>query len=282
MTQASDVILTSIHCYPIKSCRGVTLERAATTAAGIGLDRRWMVVDEAGGFLTQRTDPRFATITVALEDGVALKITSARMPELQIALDLESPPDRDVVVWGDRVRARSEGATAAAWFSEFLGTRTELVFVPDPHLRRLANDPPRSHRNRVAFSDAMPVLLTNEASLSDLNRRLDVPVPMNRFRPNLVVSGAGAWAEDEWTGLRIGLRGFHGLRPCGRCVVTTTDQETGERGVEPLRTLATFRRLGERLVFGRYLVFEGEGTIAVGDPVRVTTAAHPPEFSDTA
>jgi len=265
---APSLVLVSLHCYPIKSCRGVTLPRARLDLHGLAHDRRWMVVDAAGRFVSQREDARLATIGVAIEPGGALRLSRAGQEDLVVETPSDDAPERDVVVWSDPVRARSAGEAAARWFGDALGGPFELVWVSDSGLRRIA-DPPPYARDRVGFADAMPVLLANRASLDDLNRRLDSPLPMNRFRPNLVVAGAAPWAEDEWTGLRVGEARFRGVRPCGRCVVTTTDQETGERGVEPLRTLATFRRQGARLVFGRYLVLEGPGEVAVGDEVAI-------------
>lgn len=267
--RSPDLRLTSIHCYPIKSCRGVSLRRATTDAAGIELDRRWMVVDANGRFVSQREESRLATVAVAIEDGHVLRVSAAGRPDLVVPIRFGGTADREVTVWSDRVSARHEGEGPAEWFSALLGAPHALVFLRGQHLRQVAGDLPPLHMDRTAFTDAMPILLTSEASLADLNRRLDAPVPMNRFRPNLVVAGADAWAEDEWTTLRIGAVQFFGVRDCGRCIVTTTDQETGERGPEPLRTLATFRRRDGKTRFGRYLVYADVAEFAVGDEVRL-------------
>ena len=174
-------------------------------------------------------------------------------------------------MWRDRVAARDAGAEAAAWLSAALGRACRLVHMADPAEARRVDPDYADAEDRVSFADGFPVLVTNAASLADLNARLAVPVSMDRFRTNIAVSGAEAWAEDGWQQVRIGAVPFAGPKDCARCAVTTVDQDTGERSPEnePVRTLAQFRRkAGGRIIFGQNLIPRGTGRIAVGDTVR--------------
>jgi uncharacterized protein YcbX len=169
-----------------------------------------------------------------------------------------------VVVWDDACTALWVGERAAAWFSDLLETDCSLVYMPESTVRRA--DPayaPGEHR--VSFADGFAFLLVSEESLADLNVRLDTPLPMNRFRPNLVIAGGEAFGEDRLVSFRIGDVRFRVVKPCDRCVITTTDQATGERGPEPLRTLATFRRQNGKVLFGQNVVHEGVGVLRVGE-----------------
>lgn len=170
-----------------------------------------------------------------------------------------------VEVWGDRCLAWSMGNDARIWFSTMLGTPCELVYMPDE------SDRPTDHgafgrENQVSFADSYPFLLISEASLADLNQRLDTPIPMNRFRPNLVVSGCDAFSEDHWTEIRIGNVPFQVAKSCSRCTIPTVDQATGKRSPEPLKTLATYRHWDGQIWFGQNLIHHTLGTLNVGDP----------------
>ncbi len=275
--------VTALFLYPVKSCRGVAVPSAAVDARGFAGDRRFLAVDAEGSFLTQRAQPRMALIESALTAD-HLVLSSAGHGSVRVPLQPGTPnaEPRTVTVWRDTVTAEDCGREAADWLSAFLGFRCRLVRagaayrrpipnrkLPDPLLSGVAEGRGVSHE--VSFADAFPFMLLSEESLADLNSRLGVPLPMNRFRPSLVVAGATPYAEDEWTRFRIGSVVFHGATRCGRCVVTTTDQATGERGKEPLRTLATYRADAEGTVmFGRNLVHETKtGRVAVGDAVEL-------------
>ena len=178
---------------------------------------------------------------------------------------------RNVRVWNSTVAAHTVSAAADEWLSEYLGADVRLVYMPDTSLRH-CNPEYASHSDIVSFADGFPLLVTNEASLDDLNARITrnggTAVPMNRFRSNLVVRGAAAWAEDGWHEIAIGDAVFRAAKPCGRCQITTTDQATGEvRGPEPLQTLATFRETGKGILFGVNLVPVKLGKVQVGDRV---------------
>jgi uncharacterized protein YcbX len=183
-----------------------------------------------------------------------------------------SPADarRTVEIWGNPVEAIDAGEAAARWLTQLLGADVRLAFCPETTARR--TDPDYDPiGSPVSFADGYPLLLISEASLADLNTRLETPLPMNRFRPNVVVRGTEPFAEDAWRRVTIGSLAFDVVKSCARCVVTTTDQDTGERSAEPLRTLAKFRRRGDGVQFGMNVVHRGTGTIRVGDPVTCLT-----------
>jgi len=277
--------LTALNIYPVKSCRGVAVTSAEVDARGFVGDRRFLVVDAAGRFLTQRAHPRMALIETGLGDG-ALTLSASGVGSVSVAVGQalrptvgDKPrPTVTVTIWKDTVTANDCGGEPAAWLSEFLGLPCRLVRAGAAYARpiparklpsTLHLEPYTAHE--VSFADGFPFLAISEESLADLNRRLDAPLPMNRFRPNLVVAGGAPYAEDAWGRFRIGSVVFHGATRCGRCVVTTTDQLTAARGQEPLRTLATYRRdAAGDVMFGRNLIHETKtGRLAVGDEIQL-------------
>ncbi len=259
------VSIRALHFYPVKSLRGLSPRRAVVTERGLEHDRRFMVVDAAGRFLTQRTLPRMSLVSVAIQ-GDALLLTAPGMDRLEVPLQPEEGQAQVVEVWEDRCQALSLGDAPARWFSDFLGFPSILVYMPEATVRKTN---PTYGLGRVGFADAYPFLLASTSSLAELARR-GGGVPMERFRPNIVVDGAPAFAEDGWTRLRIGEVVFRIVKPCVRCSITTVDPVAGAvAGVEPLRTLATFRRSGDGVLFGMNMVNENVGTIAVGEMVEV-------------
>jgi uncharacterized protein YcbX len=257
--------LGALNIYPIKSARGIALEQSEVDHFGLRYDRRWMVVDRSGEFLSQRRQPRLALVVPSIRDGT-LRVEAPGMAPLEVPLQPNSTVATRVTVWDDTCDATWLGETAAGWFSDFLGCACSLVHM-DADSIRPANQTFAPPGARVSFADGFPFLLISEASLTDLNRRLAEPLPMNRFRPNLVVTGGEPYQEDQWSRIEIGDIGFRVVKPCGRCLVTTTDQNTGERGKEPLRTLATYRKQGAEVMFGQNVVHQGRGHLRVGDPV---------------
>jgi uncharacterized protein len=244
------------------------LERAELAATGLRDDRRWMLVDETGGFMSQRGHPGMALISPSLTQDL-LTVSAPGMPDLEVPTRVETAETVRVEVWGDEQRGEPAGGEADRWFSEFLGLSCRLVRKPDDDFRPV-DSLYATGRDQTSFADGFSLLAISEASLEDLNARLEEPVPMNRFRPNLVVGGCEPYAEDGWAEMRVGDAAFRVAEPCPRCAVTTVDQRTGERGKEPLRTLATYRRSGGEVWFGRNLIHTSLGTVRVGDPVDVT------------
>jgi uncharacterized protein YcbX len=259
--------LASLTVYPIKSARGMPVAEWEVDDFGLRNDRRFMVVNQSGEFLTQRLHPRLALVTPHVEGG-RLRVNAPGMPELDLPLQPEPTVVTQVTIWNDACAATWLGETAAQWFSEVLGRSCSLVHM-HAQTRRPTNPVYDKTGARVSFADAFPFLIISEASLADLNRRLADPLPMNRFRPNLTVSGGDPYQEDGWTRIRIGRLPLNVVKPCARCVITTTDQATTERGVEPLRTLATYRNIGGQVMFGQNAVHESGGSLRIGDRVVV-------------
>ncbi len=271
----STITVSSLHLHPVKSCRSVAVEVTTFDAFGLVNDRRFLIVDAARNFQTQRSDAHIALIEARFEHGsLVLQVPRAR--EFRLPLDTASTGDRPVTVWRDTVPAGDMGDGVAAWLSAVLGRPSRLVRAGETFERRLpVARIPAAHADAltdvpIAFVDAFPILVISEASLEDLNGRLEVPLPMNRFRPNIVLRGTEPHEEDRWKIIRIGDMEFRAGGHCGRCIVTTTDQTTGERGPEPLKTLGKYRRDDHGAInFGQYLMHRGRGTIRVGDAVEI-------------
>ena len=282
--------LSDIRFYPVKGLRGIPVPECAVEPWGLAGDRRWMIVDRDGVFVSQRTLPPLAVIGASPTADGGLLLTAAGHEPLAVPRPEAGAGSEAVttVVWRSAVPALAAGDTADAWFGEVLGIRCRLVYMADPTVRPVSPDFGRP-ADRVSFADGYPVLLTTTASLAELNRRLAEPVPMERFRPNLVIDGIGQpFAEDGWRCVRVGGVVFRVVKPCIRCAVTTVDQQTGERmGTEPLRTLATFRRVpAGGVLFGTNLIpdrVDGGGSgevLRVGDGFEVLgTAAPDPQFA---
>ncbi|WP_328297127.1 MOSC domain-containing protein [Streptomyces sp. NBC_00435] len=265
----------ALHVHPVKSVAGTAPDEVAVEPWGLSGDRRWAVVDSEGTVITQRQQPRLALACARPLGGGGFEVSAPGMAALTVEVP-EPGPLEPVVLFGKKVRTLVAARAAADWFTAYLGTPARLVHLDDPAVRRPVDPDYALPGETVSLADAYPVLISTLASLDALNSLIaqgahahEGPLPMNRFRPNVVVSGAEAWAEDAWRRVAIGDAVFRGVRECGRCVVTTTDQTTALRGKEPLRTLAVHRRIGKSLAFGRMLVPVELGTVRVGDEVRV-------------
>ena len=265
--------IASLHVYPVKSCRGIALTQAELAPRGLLHDREWMVVSPEGRFLTQRELPRLALIApdIAAHE---LRLQAPGAGSIAVTLTAGAGPSREVVVFGDTVLAHDAGDTAAQWLSDFLRRPVRLVRF-DPSRRR-ATDPVWSagRPGESAFSDGYPVLVLSRASLSDLNARLPQALPLDRFRPNLLLEGCDPYAEDSLRVLQCGHATLRLVKPCTRCIITTTDQATAERdGEEPLRTLRSYRWNGELrgVIFGQNAIVERTGTLRVGDAITGST-----------
>ena len=263
------VTISGLFIYPVKSLAGIPLEESAVDDFGLAFDRRWMLVDSDGRFLSQRRLPRMALIRQSIT-GDALILQAEEVADLSLPL---YPPPGDplrVQVWDDLCEAWYCGNEAERWFSEYLGCSARLVYLPESHFRGVDQNYAKAE-DRTAFSDGFPLLLISEASLADLNARLASPLSMSRFRPNLVVTGCGPFAEDGWSRLKAGELGLRVVKPCSRCIITTIDPATAERGEEPLKTLAAYRKQGNKVMFGQNLIHDGVGRLAVGMPMAVLT-----------
>lgn len=259
MLQISQLII-----YPVKSMGGIAVDRARVTDRGFFCDRRWMLVGPDHVFMTQREWPSMALFRLELLPD-ALKVASLLCPDM-LVIPFRSSLEAfaDVRVWEDVCRAQFVSAEVDAWFTSALGTPCRLVHMPDETLRVV--DPKYVPEGGItSFADAFPFLLIGQASLEDLNSRLAQPLPMDRFRPNIVVTGGTPFQEDSLGSFTIRNIRFRVVKPCARCVITTIDQRTAESGKEPLQTLARYRAQDKKILFGQNLAHEGLGELAVGD-----------------
>ncbi|WP_428540878.1 MOSC domain-containing protein [Rhodopila sp.] len=270
-----NVRVAALWRYPVKGLRGQPVQAIEVERCGFANDRRWMVVDSNGRFLTQRELPVMATISAELvADGLVLRTEGDRgvfVP--RPAIDVETI---SVTVWRSTVPAARAHQAATDWLKAVLGRPCQLVYLANCDARPVDPDYGQPD-DRVSFADGFPVLLTSMDSLADLNRRLAQPVPMHRFRPNLVIEHGGAWAEDGWRRVRVGKVEFRLPKSCSRCVVTSVDQQSGERPNphEPLHTLGTFRRAAGGVMFGQNMIPQTLARVAVGDPVTVLETGTP-------
>ena len=268
--------VASLHVYPVKGCAGVTPPSWPLEPRGLRYDRQFMVVDAAGLFVTQRKRPELAVVQPSFtKDGQLTLTTPGGNVRVQLEITTGTTASgsagerRSVEVWGFRAPADDVGDPAAELLSEHLGQPVRLVRVPSDYPRQ-ADAATAGPGVPVSFSDGYPMLITTTASLEALNGWLDEPLPMNRFRPNLVVDGSTPFAEDHWRRIRVGDISIDLVAPCTRCAVTTIDQQTGTReGPEPLRSLAMFRRGPDGVEFGWNAVARDSGTISVHDEVAV-------------
>jgi hypothetical protein len=260
--------LASIHIYPLKSGAPLAADVARVQARGIEHDRRWMVADAHGKFLTARQYPRL-TLIRAQPDGDGLVLDAPDMQTLHLATPR---PDQRIAatVWKSTVQALDANAQAQTWISAFLGRPAQLVYMDATCVRAVSPDYGQPG-DEVSFADGFPLLLISQAALDLLNTKLAAPVPMLRFRPSIVVTGTQAHAEDDWKRIRVGAIEFDVVKPCIRCVFTTVDFTRGEfdPGGEPLRTLLTYRRTPAGVSFGQNLIPRGVGTLRTGDAVEV-------------
>ncbi|MEE9342988.1 MAG: MOSC domain-containing protein [Gammaproteobacteria bacterium] len=260
--------LTEINIYPIKSTRRIALEHAVVEPRGLMFDRRWMLIDSRGDFITARQEPMLATVETALNNDF-LTVSGGNQSALRIPLHPDGSSIKSTI-WQDTVNAVVVSEAADQWFSDFIKQPCRLVCLPDSVTRQVDQQYGQP-QDQVSFADGFPLLLISQASLDDLNGRLEGPVSMRRFRPNVVVSGCEPFAEDNWQRIRIGEVEFAGVKACSRCIFTTIDPDTGTKDPrqEPLRTLGTYRRREKGVFFGLNLIPMGAGNLRVGDRVNL-------------
>ncbi|MBS2003781.1 MAG: MOSC domain-containing protein [Cyanobacteria bacterium SZAS LIN-5] len=262
--------VSELNFYPIKSCRGTTLDTAQIALRGIDHDREWLVVNATtNNFITQREIAKMCLIEPQVsEDGKVLTLNAPGMEKIIVPVT-EEFGQRRVTVWSNACRADDQGDAAAQWFSRYLGEDCRLVRMSDTHKRQVDQRYAKRKTDQVGFADGFPILLISEESLNDLNNRLPTALPMNRFRPNIVVKGCEAFAEDSWKTIKIGELLFDVVKPCARCVITTIDQSSAEKSPEPLKTMNLFRNKGNKLMFGQNIVHHSAGKISTGDVLEV-------------
>lgn len=266
------ITVSALHVYPVKGLKALDVAGARLTERGFEHDRRYMVVDAAGEFLSQRMLPRMATVWTDI-DGAELTLSAPDLDPVGLPLEPRSGEPMRVRVWRSTCDAVAPSREADAWLSAYLGVECRLAYMPDSTRRE--SNPEYAPGSIVSFADGYACLATSESSLADLNARLvakgERALPMNRFRPSIVIEGASPYDEDRWREIAVGEAAFGAAKPCGRCQVTTTDQATGEvLGPEPLLTLTAYREHPEfGIMFGMNWYVRKTGTIRVGDPVEV-------------
>lgn len=259
--------ISQINVFPVKACRGSSLEFARVMRRGFEHDRSWLLVSRDGTAITQRDFPVLCLVYPQIIDSNAIRVSAPEQEDLVIR-KIESGASLKVTVWNDSCETIDQGDQAALWFSRLIGIDCRLVTMKDEFVRAVDPDYATAEQE-VGFADGFPFLLISEASLADLNSKLEVPVTMDRFRPNLVVRDCEPFAEDRWKKIKIAGIEFDIVKPCARCTVTTIDQDQAIRGKEPLRTLAAYRSVDKKVIFGQNLVHHGQGQIKVGDLLEV-------------
>lgn len=268
--------ISELYIYPVKSLAGIAVETAVVTSRGLQQDRRLMLTDSNNRFLTQREYPAMALLQpVMAANGLYIRHKKNELPSLFVPEPPAGNQPLTVTIWDDSCEVIPYNTGVNDWFSRALGLDCRLVYMPENSLR--AADKKYARNNEiVSFADGYPTLLIGQASLDDLNARLPAPVPMNRFRPNIVFTGGVPFLEDELARFTINGIEFAGVKPCARCVMTTIDQDQPVISKEPLKTLAGFRQKENKILFGQNLVHRGEGLIRVGDILEAISYQPPP------
>jgi uncharacterized protein len=265
--------LSEIWIYPVKSLGGIQLQQAKVTDRGLEHDRRWLLVDADGQFLTQREYTELALFQPKVENNFLTITHRTKLETITMPLRptfLESETKIKVTVWDDVVDAYEVSLEATNWFTKLLGFGVQLVYMPDESERKVDPKYAVTGNEINSFSDGYPFLIIGQVSLDDLNLRLQTPVPMNRFRPNFVFTGGLAYAEETWREITIGNVIFFGVKPCGRCIMTTINQDLGtKKSKDPLLTLSKYKKVGNKIIFGQNLVGAELGWVAVGDKIGV-------------
>ncbi len=262
----NSIKVTQLRIYPIKSLPGISLDSVNVLPKGFEYDRRFMLVDEDGVAITQRTHPVLALFNVSIEND---RISVAKNNDsVTIPISPLTGTEFAAKIWNDTVTTVEPDSHLSGWFSKHVGVKCKLVFFPESNPRPVDSRYGKNG-NHVSLADAYPVLIIGQSSLDELNRRLDAPVGMNRFRPNIVFSGGEPFEEDRWSDFRVGQGAFKAVKSCDRCVLITINPETGEKGTEPLRTLATFRKQDNKVLFGQNVLIVNTSRINVGDEIFV-------------
>lgn len=262
------IYLSGMFIYPVKSLRGVAVAEARLDRWGVQHDRRYMLVDGAGRFLTQRQYPRMVLIQPQPMPG-GWMLNAPGMPCLPLPFAPDEAPARRVKVWDDECDAWVAPEQFGRWFSQFLGVDCQLVYFPDTAQRQV-DLKYAAVGVQTSFSDGFPLLLTSRSSLDELNLAMPQPVDMLRFRPNLVITGAQAFTEDSWKQIKVGELTLDVVKPCSRCVIPSLDMETGQKGTQPVLEVLKAKRRGAdgKVYFGQNLIHRGEGVLQVGEEIK--------------
>jgi uncharacterized protein len=257
----------SLHIYPIKSCRGIDLPSAELVATGFKFDRHWMLVDEQGEFLSQRKLPQMAGISCTLNQH-SLLVNAEGQTELEIPLEQTPAGFQIVKIWNDECNAAVVSEEASSWFSKVLKLPCQLVYMPESEKRQV--DPRYAEPNQiVGFADGFPLLIVSRSSIDVLNEKLEQKVSIDRFRPNIVIDGCPAHAEDDWYKIEINNIEIQLAKPCSRCVIPSIDQQSSEKHPTILKALASYRRSENKVFFGQNGLHNQNGVISIGQSVQL-------------
>ena len=262
----SQLILSEIYIYPIKSLGGISVDSAIAESRGLKYDRRYLLVDEKNMFITQRDFPQLALLKLSFSENGFEALNTKDNSRLVIPFESDLNENISVTIWDDICKAVKVGNDFDNWFSNAINKKCSLVYMPDDE-KRIVEKKYINDEHIVSFADAYPFLIIGQSSLDDLNMRLDNPIPMNRFRTNFVFTGGNAFEEDNWNDFKIGDVNFKAVKPCARCIITTTNQDTAERSSEPLKTLSTYRKFNNKVLFGMNVVCFNNGFVSVGDKI---------------
>ncbi len=264
------VTIKSLHIYPIKSLGGIELVQSKVERRGLQYDRRWMLIDENGRFVSQRENPKLALLQPSIKDNlIFVEDRSGTLSTLGFEMSEPSSSPMKVTIWDDECEAKPLDMKVNQWFSEFLGKTVQLVYMHDDSQRIADQRYAPAKDDVVSFADGYPILAISQESLDLLNSKLETEIPMDRFRPNLVLQGLEAHEEDALAQIEIGALKLFGVKPCARCVMTTINQQTAEKGAEPLKTLASYRKTGNKILFGENFIPETDGWLKVGDDINI-------------
>lgn len=263
------ITISQLNYYPIKSCGGTTIDAADIGLRGLMHDREWLIIDYMNNMITQREIAKMCLVQPTIsDDGNLLTLDAPGMETIAVPVTAENG-QRRVTVWSKACRADDQGDAVADWLSKYLDTNCRLVRMSDDFKRQVDQRYAKRKTDQTGFADDFPILLLSEESLVDLNKRINESLPMDRFRPNIVVKGCEPFDEDNWNTIKIGGILFDVVKPCARCVITTIDQKTAKKGAEPLKVLASYRNSRNRLLFGQNVIHHSEGKVAIGDRVEV-------------
>ena len=260
--------VSELYIYPVKSLGGFSVPAATITDRGFEYDRRWMLVDENNRFLTQREIPLMALLQAQLADNVLRVYHKIAGHAINIPLIPQTGKTASVQIWDDTCTVQLVSTQADHWFSDILSIRCRLVYMPSA-TKRMVNENYALQNEITSLSDGYPFLIIGQASLDELNSRLAEPLPIDRFRPNIVFIGGEAFEEDLMEHFTINGIDFYAVKPCARCMITTINQDSAAQSKEPLRTLARYHSHDHKVYFGQNLLHKGDGVVKVGDVITI-------------
>jgi uncharacterized protein YcbX len=272
--------ISRLFIYPVKSLGGISVASALLTDRGFQYDRRWMLINAENQFMTQREYPQMALLQTNITgEGVSIFHMSDIHERILVPFWVSEKDKFMVNIWGDSCEAVFVNKEIDAWLSARLRVSCRLVFMPDDSLRKVDSRYAVQENNITSLSDGYPLMVISQSSLDDLNSRMEKPVPMNRFRPNIVLAGANPYEEDEMADFMIRGIHFYGVKLCSRCAITTINQDSLEKGKEPLKTLSTYRLKDKNVLFGQNVLYNNGGvSIKTGDRIEIIRRKPKTEF----